>query len=70
MSRAPEQQAADFIAANDRSPVIAGSAIHKGSEHPDNVVGCTYTLDDHSKHRLGSEACRLLPDGYPKWRLP
>lgn len=67
--RTPEQQAADFIAANARSPVIAGAALHVGGEGPDHVVGVTYTLKDLSKHRLSREAVKLLP-GVPRWDLP
>ena len=66
MKRTPEQQAADFIAANDRSLVVAASVLHTGK---DVVQGAQYILDDRSKHYLSSAAARLLPDTYPKWRL-
>ncbi len=70
MSRTPEQQAADFIAANDISPVVAAGIVHNGGvEGPDNVIGLAITLADRSRHRLSSEASKLLPEGYPRWRL-
>lgn len=62
--RSPQEQANDFIAANDRSPVIAGRAIGHGGK------GGVYTLKDLSKHRLGGAAMKLLPDGYPRWDFP
>ena len=65
MARSPEQQAADFIAANHRSLVVAASVLHTGEF---KVQGAQYILDDRSKHYLSSAAFNLLPDGYPKWR--
>ncbi len=59
--RTPDQQAADFIAANDQSVVVAGRSIGNGGK------GGYYTLDNGSRHRLGLEAMRLLPEGYPRW---
>lgn len=59
MGRTPEQQAADFMRANDASPVVAGRGLPKG--------GGVYRLDDGTSHRLGLAACRLLPSQYPRW---
>ncbi len=66
--RTPQQQANDFIAANDKSPVVYGAVIEPAPNRPGR--GGRYRLADGSSHRLGLEACRLLPEGYPKWRLP
>ena len=65
--RSPREQAADFAAANARSPVISGAAIHVGGEGPDHVVGVVYTLKDRTRHRLGLAAHRLMPA--PRWDL-
>lgn len=53
-----------FMARNDRSPVISGS-----SNAERGGMGGTYGLKDGSQHRLDTLACRLLPDGYPRWEL-
>lgn len=53
-----------FMARNDRSPVISGS-----SNAERGGMGGTYGLKDASHHRLDTLACRLLPDGYPRWEL-
>ncbi len=55
--------AADFIVANDQSPVIAGHVIEL--EHG----GGQYTLDDGRIFRMTAEECRKLPAGYPKWKI-
>ena len=59
--RTPKQQAADFVAANATSPVVAGRAIGTGGEG-----GC-YTLADGRRFRLGLKAMHLLPEGSPRW---
>ena len=52
-----------FIKANDKSPVVEGSAIGRGGE------GGRYTLKDGTHFRLPVEVCRELPEGYPKWDI-
>lgn len=64
--RTPQQQADDFVRANDRSPVIIGSAIEPDPRK--RPKGARYKLDDRTWHQLGAEACALLPDGYPRWK--
>jgi hypothetical protein len=59
--RTPQQQADDFMAANDKSPVVAGYAIGQGGQ------GGNYTLKDGSKYYVGAAACGLLREGYPRW---
>ncbi len=65
--RTAQQQADDFVAANDRSPVIQGAALEPDPTKP--AKGGRYQLADGTWHRLGVEACRILPKGYPRWRL-
>lgn len=48
-----------FIEANDKRPVIAGSANENG--------GGRYKLSDGKWRSLSLAACRELPEGYPKW---
>lgn len=67
MARVPQQQADDFVRANDRSPVVIGSAIEPDPSRP--AQGARYKLDDSTWHRLGAEACAMLPDGYPRWKV-
>ena len=67
MARSAKQQAADFITANDKSPVVSGYAIESNPHKPSK--GAVYRLKDGSKHRLGVEACALVTGEYPKWDL-
>lgn len=67
--RTPEQQASDFIRANDASPVVSGAVTFRGEEHPDNATGVRYTLEDNSTHRLGRAAAALVQEPYPKWAV-
>lgn len=53
-----------FMARNDRSPAISGS-----SNAERGGMGGTYSLKDGTQHRLDTLACRLLPNGYPKWEI-
>ena len=63
----PQQQADAFMAANDRSPVVAGAVVHRApSGAPEGV---SYTLQNRTRRELTSAAARLLPDGYPRWNL-
>ncbi len=64
--RTPEQQAKDFIEANDKSPVVSGYAIEP---RPEGSKGVVYTLKDQTKHRLGSRACKLVTEPYPIWDI-
>lgn len=59
--RTPQQQADAFMAANDRHPVVAGAGLERG--------GGRYMTADRKWHYLGLAACRLLPEGYPRWQL-
>lgn len=74
MGRTPQQQAADFVEANDRHPVVAGRVIEARPPRYENNVrvfettGIRYQTDDGKWHRLGKVAVRLLPTGYPRWR--
>lgn len=61
--------AVKFKAANDRSPVVSGTALHVGGEGPEYVTGAHYTLADGTRIVLSSVACQLLPEGYPRWQL-
>lgn len=65
--RTPQQQADEFVRANKRSPVVAGEALEPDPRKP--AKGARYKLDDGTWHRLGAEACSLLPDGFPRWKL-
>ena len=65
--RTPEQQAQDFVNANYVSPVVAGRAIEHDPGKPGK--GGVYTLRDGTSHRLDLAACRLLPEGYPRWAI-
>ena len=51
-----------FMAENDRSKVISGSAFGSGG-----AGGC-YVLDNGQRHNLNILAMRLLMDGYPVWK--
>jgi hypothetical protein len=55
-----------FIAANAKSPVVAGAATHRGRACPENVTGCRYTLDDGQVFTLTSAELRSMPE--PRWR--
>lgn len=56
----------EFIAANERSPVVEGNLTG-----PDGAyTGVAYTLDDGSYFRLASDDVRSAPDYNPVWKLP
>lgn len=57
-------KAADFVTANDQSPVVSGAVFGTGGE------GGVYTLEDGRHFSLDAAACSALPDGYPKWGFP
>lgn len=59
--RTTQQQASDFVLANDESLVVAGRAIGGGGK------GGFYTLANGEVHRIGADAMRMLPEGYPRW---
>lgn len=61
MATSDKSKAAEFKAANAKSPVVSGSAIGKGGE------GCVYTLKDRSVWRLNAADCSTI--GLPKWDL-
>lgn len=65
MGRTPQQQADDFVAANNKYGVIAGTAIELNASKPSK--GCLYKLTDGRWYRLGVKALQLLPEEYPKW---
>ena len=65
----PDQQAARFIAANREHLVVSGRTTFNGPERPENVTGVFYTLEDNSMHYLSSEACSLVTEPFPRWRL-
>lgn len=56
--------ATQFVKANDKSLVVQGSVLdmRKG--------GARYRLESGTTFVLPVEECRLLPEGYPKWKLP
>ena len=56
------RQIIDFIAANDRSPVIEGSVLDL------DAGGALYTLECGTVFKLYADECRRLPEGYPKWK--
>lgn len=63
----PTELAAEFMRANDESPVVEGW-VH----YPDpcqNKGGGGYRLDDGRVFNLNVEDCRSLPEQYPRWRL-
>lgn len=66
MARGSQQQADDFCAANDRHPVVAGIALEPDPTKPSK--GGRYKTADGTWHYLGASACKLLPDGYPRWQ--
>ena len=59
LSRDPPPKARQFMRANDKSPVIEGSAKSGG--------GGYYTLKNKQRWDLSLEDCRSLPEAYPKW---
>jgi len=63
--RTPQQQADAFVGANRDSLVVAGRALGT----PGKPKGVVYTLANGSRHRLGEEACALLPAAFPKWKV-
>jgi len=65
--RTAKQQADDFIKANAEHPVISGGVLEPNPDKP--AKGGWYRLSNGAKHRLSVEACRLLPAGYPRWKL-
>jgi len=62
-----QQQVADFIAANDRFPVVSGYALEPDPRKP--AKGGVYTLSNGIAYKLNLAECRALPDGYPRWDL-
>lgn len=65
---APTAKAAEFMAANDASPVVVGVAIEQDPREP--ARGCRYQLKNGLRFTLGVAVCRALPEGYPRWDLP
>lgn len=65
--RTPQQQADDFMAANDRNPVIAGAALEENPERPSR--GARYKTTDGKWHYVGASAHKLLRAGYPRWQI-
>lgn len=61
------QRARDFMAANDRSPVVSGSAREPNPNKPSK--GATYMLDNRDRWRLNLDDCQALLPGYPKWKI-
>lgn len=55
------QNLQDFIAANAKSPVVAGSVIGDGGE------GAFYTLSNGRTFSLTADECGLVS---PRWKLP
>lgn len=64
MGDTPQEQADAFVQANTRSPVVVGSA-RKATK---GGAGAAYKLADGTRHTMGGEAHRLLPEGFPRWR--
>jgi len=60
-------KAQKFCDANDQSLVVSGFAHEPDPRKP--ARGITYTLDDGRSFRLSAADC-VLPEGYPKWKLP
>lgn len=58
----PSDNAAAFIAANKRSPVVSGAAIGQGGE------GAIYVLQNGREFRLSRADCEAV--GMPRWKLP
>lgn len=58
-----EELVAEFMAANDDSPVVSGAAIGNGGQ------GGVYTLADGRCYVMSGAICRALPEGYPRWKL-
>lgn len=56
------EQVKDFIAANDKSPVIEGSVLSLKDG------GAIYELEDGTYFKLTRDECRALSEGYPKWK--
>ena len=65
----PTEKAAEFMAANDASPVVEGAVTFKGGEHPKNATGARYTLESGRNYVLTSADLRSMPKKYPKWKL-
>lgn len=65
--RTPQEQADAFVAANAKSPVVVGAALEPDPNKP--AKGARYKLQNGAWHYLGAAACRLLPQGYPRWKL-
>lgn len=55
------ENAKAFLAANKRSPVIAGTAIGRGGE------GCHYELQSGKVFTLSRDECEQI--GMPRWKL-
>lgn len=62
VDRVVTDNARKFIAANERSPVVSGSAIGSGGE------GAIYTLKNGKTFTLSADDCKAV--GYPRWDFP
>lgn len=60
-------KAAEFVKANDDSPVVEGRVNEPDPRKP--AKGGTYTLESGKSFRLNLADCRSLPTGYPRWKL-
>lgn len=58
----PTQKVKEFISANDHNPVVWSEVL--SLEHG----GGLYELEDGTTYKLYAHECRMLPDGYPKWK--
>lgn len=59
--KTPTATAADFMTANDKSPVVSGAVIGAGGQ------GAVYTLASGDDFRLKAEDLRSMPARYPRW---
>jgi len=61
------QHAADFVKANDASPVVALATRWRGGADGSVRIGLDLTLADRSRHYLPQSSLEDLPPGYPRW---
>ncbi len=61
--RTAQEQADAFVKANRHNLVIEGGVIGSGGQ------GARYRTYDGVWHVLCREACKLLPEGFPRWKL-
>lgn len=70
-NRTPQVQADEFVAANKFFGVTAGTAVlHRNKQRSDGspvATGVRYKLTNTKWYHLGTVACGLLPDGFPRW---